>query len=75
MLCLDLCKHKTGSECVLSFLRPLVLFCVLQVQQLNSSSKFEEEIKAEQEERKKQAEEAKLRKQAFKEKQAAFGVQ
>ena len=43
-----------------------------QVQAMNVSSRFEEEIKAEQEERKKQAEEMKQRKAAFKELQSTF---
>lgn len=43
-----------------------------QVQAINVSSRFEEEIKAEQEERKKQAEEVKQRKAAFKELQSTF---
>lgn len=43
-----------------------------QVQAINVSSRFEEEIKAEQEERKKQAEEMKQRKAAFKELQSTF---
>lgn len=43
-----------------------------QVQAINVSSRFEEEIKAEQEERKKQAEELKQRKAAFKELQSTF---
>lgn len=43
-----------------------------QVQAISVSSRFEEEIKAEQEERKKQAEEMKQRKAAFKELQSTF---
>ncbi|XP_005246057.1 EF-hand domain-containing protein D2 isoform X1 [Homo sapiens] len=43
-----------------------------EVQAINVSSRFEEEIKAEQEERKKQAEEMKQRKAAFKELQSTF---
>ncbi|XP_061016679.1 EF-hand domain-containing protein D2 isoform X2 [Dama dama] len=43
-----------------------------EVQAMNVSSRFEEEIKAEQEERKKQAEEMKQRKAAFKELQSTF---
>lgn len=43
-----------------------------QVQAINVSSRFEEEIKAEQEEKKKQAEEMKQRKAAFKELQSTF---
>ncbi|XP_051844459.1 EF-hand domain-containing protein D2 isoform X1 [Antechinus flavipes] len=47
-------------------------FFEAKVQAINVSSKFEEEIKAEQEERKRQAEEQKQRKAAFKELQSAF---
>ncbi|XP_029801762.1 EF-hand domain-containing protein D2 [Suricata suricatta] len=47
-------------------------FFEAKVQAINVSSRFEEEIKAEQEERKKQAEEMKQRKAAFKELQSAF---
>lgn len=43
-----------------------------QVQAIHDSSRFEEEIKAEQEEKKKQAEELKQRKAAFKELQSTF---
>lgn len=43
-----------------------------QVQAMNVTSRFEEEIKAEQEEKKRQAEEMKQRKAAFKELQSAF---
>lgn len=45
---------------------------LLQVQAMNVTSRFEEEIKAEQEEKKRQAEEMKQRKAAFKELQSAF---
>ncbi|XP_016043908.1 EF-hand domain-containing protein D2 [Erinaceus europaeus] len=47
-------------------------FFEAKVQAINVSSRFEEEIKAEQEERKKQAEEMKQRKAAFKELQSTF---
>lgn len=47
-------------------------FFEAKVQAMNVSSRFEEEIKAEQEERKKQAEEMKQRKAAFKELQSTF---
>ncbi|XP_027255754.1 EF-hand domain-containing protein D2 isoform X1 [Cricetulus griseus] len=47
-------------------------FFEAKVQAINVSSRFEEEIKAEQEERKKQAEEVKQRKAAFKELQSTF---
>ncbi|XP_058407912.1 EF-hand domain-containing protein D2-like [Diceros bicornis minor] len=47
-------------------------FFEAKVQAISESSRFEEEIKAEQEERKKQAEEMKQRKAAFKELQATF---
>ncbi|XP_069096877.1 EF-hand domain-containing protein D2 [Pleurodeles waltl] len=47
-------------------------FFEAKVQAINESSRFEEEIKAEQEEKKKQAEEKKQRKAAFKELQSAF---
>ncbi|ELW68607.1 Forkhead-associated domain-containing protein 1 [Tupaia chinensis] len=47
-------------------------FFEAKVQAINVSSRFEEEIKAEQEERKKQAEELKQRKAAFKELQSTF---
>lgn len=52
--------------------RPLTCYLHPQVQAINVSSRFEEEIKAEQEERKKQAEEVKQRKAAFKELQSTF---
>lgn len=56
--------------------RPRPLICHRhphpQVQAINVSSRFEEEIRAEQEERKKQAEEVKQRKAAFKELQSTF---
>uniref|UniRef100_A0A2K5VQJ9 EF-hand domain-containing protein n=1 Tax=Macaca fascicularis TaxID=9541 RepID=A0A2K5VQJ9_MACFA len=47
-------------------------FFEAKVQAINMSSRFEEEIKAEQEERKKQSEEMKQRKVAFKELQSTF---
>ncbi|XP_066493084.1 EF-hand domain-containing protein D2 [Tiliqua scincoides] len=47
-------------------------FFEAKVQAMNVSSRFEEEIKAEQEEKKRQAEEMKQRKAAFKELQSAF---
>ncbi|XP_060115030.1 EF-hand domain-containing protein D2 [Heteronotia binoei] len=47
-------------------------FFEAKVQAINVSSRFEEEIKAEQEEKKRQAEEMKQRKAAFKELQSAF---
>uniref|UniRef100_A0A8C9DLF0 EF-hand domain family member D2 n=1 Tax=Prolemur simus TaxID=1328070 RepID=A0A8C9DLF0_PROSS len=47
-------------------------FFEAKVQAISESSRFEEEIKAEQEERKKQAEEMKQRKAAFKELQSTF---
>uniref|UniRef100_A0A452V8Y5 EF-hand domain family member D2 n=1 Tax=Ursus maritimus TaxID=29073 RepID=A0A452V8Y5_URSMA len=50
-------------------------FFEAKVQAINVSSRFEEEIKAEQEERKKQAEEMKQRKAAFKELQSTFKQQ
>lgn len=47
-------------------------FFEAKVQAMNVTSRFEEEIKAEQEEKKRQAEEMKQRKAAFKELQSAF---
>ncbi|KFQ31173.1 EF-hand domain-containing protein D2, partial [Mesitornis unicolor] len=47
-------------------------FFEAKVQAIHESSRFEEEIKAEQEEKKKQAEELKQRKAAFKELQSTF---
>ncbi|XP_067423587.1 EF-hand domain-containing protein D2 [Emydura macquarii macquarii] len=47
-------------------------FFEAKVQAINDTSRFEEEIKAEQEEKKKQAEEMKQRKAAFKELQSNF---
>uniref|UniRef100_A0ACB8EDH3 EF-hand domain-containing protein D2 n=1 Tax=Sphaerodactylus townsendi TaxID=933632 RepID=A0ACB8EDH3_9SAUR len=47
-------------------------FFEAKVQAINVTSRFEEEIKAEQEEKKRQAEEMKQRKAAFKELQSAF---
>ncbi|XP_033924473.1 EF-hand domain-containing protein D2 isoform X1 [Melopsittacus undulatus] len=47
-------------------------FFEAKVQAIHDSSRFEEEIKAEQEEKKKQAEELKQRKAAFKELQSTF---
>ncbi|KAJ7306543.1 hypothetical protein JRQ81_009905 [Phrynocephalus forsythii] len=47
-------------------------FFEAKVQAMNVTSRFEEEIKAEQEEKRRQAEEAKQRKAAFKELQSAF---
>lgn len=49
-------------------------FFEAKIKQVQSSSKYEMEIRQEQEDRKKQAEEAKKRKELFKAKQAAFGV-
>lgn len=45
---------------------------IFQIQQLNRSNKFEDEIRQEQEERKKAEEERQQRKLAFKEKAAIF---
>ncbi|KFU95307.1 EF-hand domain-containing protein D2, partial [Chaetura pelagica] len=47
-------------------------FFEAKAQAIHESSRFEEEIKAEQEEKKKQAEELKQRKAAFKELQSTF---
>lgn len=47
-------------------------FFEAKVKQLNSSSKFEEEIRQEQEERKKEMEEARIRKKAFQDKAKSF---
>lgn len=47
-------------------------FFEAKVNQLNSSSKFEDEIRKEQEERKKEMEEARIRKEAFKNKAKSF---
>ncbi|XP_046850874.1 EF-hand domain-containing protein D2-like [Xenia sp. Carnegie-2017] len=49
-------------------------FFEAKANEISSSNKFEEEIRAEQEENRKKAEEAKIRKQQFKAKQAAFGA-
>ena len=47
---------------------------VIQINEQTKTSKFEEEIRAEQEDNKRKAEEAKIRKEQFKLKQAAFGA-
>lgn len=47
-------------------------FFEAKVQAMNVTSRFEEEIKAEQEEKRRQAEELKQRKVAFKELQSTF---
>ena len=46
----------------------LIFYIYIQIEQLSSSSKFEDEIRQEQEEKRKQAEEAAERKRAFKDK-------
>lgn len=75
---------ETSEFCLMGcslcrFLFPLslcwsVLAVSLQVQALNSASKFEAEIKAEQDERKQAEEKRRLRQAAFRELKAAFST-